>query len=94
MWPWIRRWRDWAMRDLWPFYRLGPQPQALHYSFEKAGLTLTNQPIPWNAEAVLVEALVRLANPAPAARRDFSLHLPDRPPLAAEALRERQNPVR
>ena len=55
MWPWIKRWRDWAMHDLWPLYRIGPQPQALHYSYEKAGLTLHDQPIPWNAEAVLVE---------------------------------------
>ena len=60
MWPWIKRWRDWAMHDLWPMYRLGPQPQALHYSYEKAGLTLHDQPIPWNAEAVVVEAMLRL----------------------------------
>ena len=40
MWPWIKRWRDWAMNDLWPFYRISPQPQAIHYSYEKAGLTV------------------------------------------------------
>ena len=55
MWPWIKRWRDWAMNDLWPLYRINPQPQALHYSYEKAGLTLHDQPIPWNAEAVVVD---------------------------------------
>ena len=71
MWPWIKRWRDWAMNDLWPMYRIGPQPQALHYSYEKAGLTVHDQPIPWNAEAVLVEALLRLP-PAPAAARATS----------------------
>jgi hypothetical protein len=38
MWPWIKRWRDWAMHDLWPLHRSGPQPQALHYSYEQAGL--------------------------------------------------------
>ena len=32
MWPWIKRWRDWAMHDLWPLHRIGPQPQALHFS--------------------------------------------------------------
>ena len=52
---WIKRWRDWAMNDLWPLHRIGTQPQALHFSYEKAGLTLNDQPIPWNAEAVLVE---------------------------------------
>ena len=34
------------------------QTSGLYYSFEKAGLTLDRQPIPWNAEAVLVEAIV------------------------------------
>ena len=59
MWPWIKRWRDWAMNELWPLFRLGPQPQALHFSYEKAGLTIHDQPIPWNAEAVLIDALVK-----------------------------------
>ena len=68
MWPWIKRWRDWAMHDLWPLYRIGPQPQALHYSYEKAGLTVHDQPIPWNAEAVLVEATLRLPASRPAAK--------------------------
>jgi hypothetical protein len=91
MWPWIKRWRDWAMTDLWPLYRLGPQPQALYYSYEKAGLTLNDQPIPWNAEAVLVEALLRL--PASTGRRktDFRLRLPNQDPLPAEQLRRQEN---
>src|SRR5260370_1586749 len=76
MWPWIKRWRDWAMHDLLPLHRTGPQPQALHFSFEKAGLTLDDPPIPWNAEAVLVESLIRL--PARAGRRQA--HFPRRPP--------------
>ena len=60
MWPWIKRWRDWAMHDLWPLHRIGPQPQAMHYSYEKAGLTVeNNQPIPWNADAVLVDCWLR-----------------------------------
>src|SRR5256885_14898330 len=74
MWPWIKRWRDWAMHDFWPMNRHGPQPQALHYSYEKAGLSLHDQPIPWNAEAVVVEA----GPPPPAAARPQG-HLP--PPL-------------
>jgi hypothetical protein len=90
MWPWIKRWRDWAMHDLWPLYRIGPQPQALHFSYEKAGLTIHDQPIPWNAEAVLVEALLRL--PVGVARRkaDFTLRLPDLEPFPAEALRRHE----
>jgi hypothetical protein len=90
MWPWIRRWRDWAVHDLWLMHRSGPQPQALHYSFEKAGLTLHDQPIPWNAEAVLVEALVRL--PASVARRkaEFQLRVGQQEPIPAESLRRQE----
>src|SRR3989442_12746841 len=88
MWLWIKRWRDWAMHDLWPMHRTGPQPQALHYSFEKAGLTLHDQPIPWNAEVVLVEALVRLPAAVPRRKADFTLHLPNGQVVAAESLRQ------
>ena len=73
MWPWIKRWRDWAMNDLWSMHRSSPQPHALHYSYEKAGLTLHDQPIPWNAEAVLVEALVRLPPGSQRRKADFQL---------------------
>src|SRR5580704_16641060 len=86
MWPWIKRWRDWAMHDLLPLHRTGPQPQALHYSYEKAGLTLDDQPIPWNAEAVVVESLVRV--PASAGRRkgDFFLRVPGQDDVPADKL--------
>jgi hypothetical protein len=74
------------MHDLLPLHRTGPQPQALHYSYEKAGLTLDDQPIPWNAEAVVVETLVRV--PASAGRRksDFLLRIPGQDPMPAEKL--------
>jgi hypothetical protein len=87
MWPWIKRWRDWAMHDLWPMHRNGPQPQALHYSYEKAGLTVDSQPIPWNAEAILVESLLRLPASTPRRKGDFLLHVPGRDPLPPENLR-------
>lgn len=87
MWPWIKHWRDWAMHNLWPLYRMSPQPQALHFSFEKAGLVLHDQPIPWNAEAVLVEASLRLSPAASRRKADFHLRLPGQEPLPAENLR-------
>ena len=87
MWPWIKRWRDWAMHDLWRMHRSSPQPQALHYSYEKAGLTINDQPIPWNADAVVVEASLRITNPAARRKADFQLRLPGRDPLPADNLR-------
>src|SRR5712692_5034042 len=91
MWPWIKRWHDWAMDNLWPLYRIGSQPQALHYSFEKAGLTLYDQPIPWNAEAVLVEALLRLSPSSSRRKADFSLCLPNHDPFPADQLRRQDH---
>jgi hypothetical protein len=87
MWLWIKRWRDWAMHELWPLYRLGPQSQALHYSYEKAGLVVHDQPIPWNAEAVLVEASLYLSKASQSRRKaDFELRLPNQNPYPAEQL--------
>ncbi len=91
MWLWIKRWRDWAMHDLWPLYRLGPQSQALHYSYEKAGLTLHDQPIPWNAEAVLVEATMRLSASQGRRKADFQLRLPGPVLHPADQLRRIEN---
>jgi hypothetical protein len=85
--PWIKRWRDWAMHELWPLKCLGHQPQALHFSYEKAGLTIHDQPIPWNAEAVLVEAVVRPSATAPKRKSDFALRLPGQELIAADSLR-------
>jgi hypothetical protein len=86
MWPWIKRWRDWAMNELWPLNRLGHKPQALHFSYEKAGLTIHDQPIPWNAEAVLVEVLV-CASSSPKRKGDFTLRLPGKDPITADSVR-------
>jgi hypothetical protein len=85
MWHWIKHWRDWVMNDLLPVTRLASQ-QALHYSYEKAGLKLDHQPIPWSAEAVLVEAIVRL--PTSGRNRDeFKLIMPGQEPVPPETMR-------
>jgi hypothetical protein len=87
MWPWIKRWRDWAMHDLWPFTRIRPQPQALHFSYEKAGLTVADQPIPWSAEAVVVEARLRLKAAVARRKSDFTLRVGGAEPRPADELR-------
>jgi hypothetical protein len=87
MWPWIKRWRDWVMPDHWPMQRAGLRPEALHYSYEKAGLTVHDQPVPWNAEAVLVEGCVSLGATATRRKGDFRLRVGLGEPLAPESLR-------
>jgi hypothetical protein len=87
MWPWIKRWHDWVMNnDHWPMPRQPAQPQALHLSYEKAGLVMHDPLIPWNAEAVLIEATLRL-QPGARSKADFTLLLPGAEPIAAESLR-------
>jgi hypothetical protein len=74
------------MDSLWPLYRVGPQ-QALHHSYEKAGLLVHDQPVPWNADAVLVEAALRLPESAGRRKGDFRLRVGGREPVPAEQLR-------
>ena len=83
---WIRRCRDWAMSDLLHLGRPRPTEQAVHTRYEKAGLTLYGPPVPWNADALVVEVLARLP-PAARQRADFSLRLPGRDPIPADAVR-------
>jgi hypothetical protein len=86
MWRWIRHWRDWAMNEIVTPRRLAGQPQAVYFRFEKGGLTLDNQPVPWSAEAVVVEALLRLP-PTARRRADFSLRIPGFDPIPADILK-------
>jgi hypothetical protein len=86
MWPWIKRWRDWAMHDLWPLYRIGLQPRAMHFRYEKAGRIVDDQPIPWNAEAVLVEATVRIPRNSTRRKADFQLRVPGQDLVLAEQM--------
>ena len=65
---------------------------GLHFSYEKAGLVIHNQPIPWNAEAVSVEGVVKVPAVSSEVRAGFSLHRPGQPPLAPETLRRTDVP--
>jgi hypothetical protein len=86
MWLFPKRWRGWAMNKLQSLLRSGPQSQSLHVSYEKAGLILHDPAIPWNADAVLVEAALKLDRSA-RRKADFSLRMPERSPIPAENLR-------
>ena len=92
MWPWIRRWLDWVMSDVLPLTRRRPHGQALHTRYEKAGLTLYDLPIPWNAEAVVVELLLNLP-PMARQKSAFTLRLPGREPILSESMRGESAPL-
>jgi hypothetical protein len=59
---------------------------GLHVRYEKAGLVLDALPIPWNADAVIIEANVRLPKGAPRQKQDFALRLANGQPVPAELI--------
>jgi hypothetical protein len=72
-------------------------PPGLHVRYEKAGLILDSLPIPWNADAVIVEANVRLPANEPRAKQDFTLRTAvDAPAVHAELIapQSKQTPMR
>jgi hypothetical protein len=75
------------MHELWFLSRGAAQPRALHYSWERAGLVVADQPIAWCAESVLVEALLRLPPGSSRHKAEFYLRLPGREALPAEQFR-------
>jgi hypothetical protein len=81
------------MREsLWPLLRGGgPQVQGLHFAYEKAGLLVRNEPIPWNADAVLVTAYVKFTNGLARRKTDFTLRLPGQPPAAPTTLHRHED---
>ena len=67
-------------------------PPGLHVRYEKAGLILDSLPIPWNADAVIVEANVRLPANEPRAKQDFTLRTAlDAPAMSAELIAQESN---
>ena len=77
------------MTDFWPRHRVGNHTPLLACRYEKAGLVLDQAPIPWNADALLVEALVRLPENLPRRRSDFQVRLAGQDPIAAEEISPR-----
>ncbi|GIW82150.1 MAG: hypothetical protein KatS3mg105_3957 [Gemmatales bacterium] len=76
------------MRSLWSLTRLGrPQPHTVYYQFEKAGWLVPNEPIPWNAEAVYVEAFFRMPRGTPRRKTDFVLYVPCQEAVVPESMR-------
>lgn len=93
MWPSIKHWQSWLMDELVTPRRLTTQSQAIYYRSELAGLVIENQPVPWCAESVIVEALLRLP-PQARTRNDFSIQWPGIEPITAESIRSEEGSPR
>src|SRR5229473_3405904 len=80
-----------------PWTMQNAYPPGLHVRYEKAGLILDSLPIPWNADAVIVEANVRLPANEPRAKQDFTMRTAaDAPAVSAELIAQesKQAPLR
>jgi hypothetical protein len=64
----------------------GTKLRSMRFQYEKAGLTVADEPIPWNAEAVVVEARVWFPPGMVLRKSDFQLRTPDRVPRMPVAL--------
>jgi hypothetical protein len=70
---WPTRWLAWARDNL--FRRARPRPLSASVGYERAGGTRWDSPVPWTADAAILDVLVRM--PLSARRKaDFALRLP------------------
>src|SRR5262245_35496229 len=72
---WLTRWSDWAIPDLFSGLRrpASPTAQGLLIAYEKAGQTVRAEPVPWNADRVRVEALLRIPVAIVRRKADFAI---------------------
>jgi hypothetical protein len=70
---WTTRWLAWARDKL--FRRARPQPLSASLGYERAGGTRWESPVPWTADAAVVDVLFALPSPA-RFKSDFALRLP------------------
>jgi hypothetical protein len=90
MWRSIKRWRDWAMHELATGKRLDSSVADLHYGYEKAGLSIRDQPIPWNAETAFVEVEIPVTTSGPRRKSDFQLYIPRQDIIVPETFRREE----
>ena len=87
--------RPWVQLGRGPLRRIrGLQVHALQFSYEKAGLRVAGEPVPWSAEATLVDAVIGFPPEMAWRKSDFQLRiagshpaLANSPCVAASALR-------
>src|SRR5262245_38355483 len=84
MWPSMTNWRDWAKPRFWPAGPGAPRAQTVRFLYEKCGLQIRDEPIPWCAESVIVEVAVKMPAGVPRRRTDFRLDFSDRQTIAPD----------
>ena len=64
-----------------------PRVKGIRFGYEKAGFSVWDEPVPWNAEAVLVEVLVCLPDEGDRSGDGYSLRLRGTPARKAVTFR-------
>ena len=86
MWRWVKHWIDWLRNDRLPLSRMRRGGSVAAIRYETIGGVREEVPVPWSADAVIVEVLLHL--PPPARRKsDFTILFPHGEPILADALR-------
>ena len=80
MWR-LKQWLSRRPQKLFRLLQRGPRLSAIWHSYEKAGLRVSDEPIAWNADAVIVEALLEWSGKPLNTRNDFELHISGEAPV-------------
>jgi hypothetical protein len=80
----MTHWRDWAKPRLWTAGPGAPRAETCRFYYEKGGLQIRDEPIPWCADSVIVEVAVKMPMGVPRRRADFRLDLADRQTIAPD----------
>ena len=83
---WLRPWRAWMGRSSATPRRRQPTILSLALGWEKLGVVVYHEPIPWNADAVLVQLMLQFPDDLPRRKADFALVRPEQPPQKPTAL--------
>lgn len=75
MCSWIQCWYSWLRRKVVNWW-WKPSVEKVRFGYEKAGITIYDEPVPWNAGGVLVEFLIKDPGGVITCGKEFSLETP------------------
>jgi hypothetical protein len=89
----MKPWLDRRTHELSKLLRRAPRLAGFWQSYEKAGLRVTGEPIPWNADTVLVEALVEWYGKPLESKSEFELQVTGELPMTPTSITLRRENV-
>jgi hypothetical protein len=93
MWRGVKSWIDRRRREMSRLMWRAPRLLGLWQSYDKAGLRVTGEPIPWNADTVVVEALIEWYGTPLESKNEFELHLAGELPVTPTSVTLRRENV-